>query len=174
MAETSETNFYKPEGGEAQSKKRVGAISWTASEYVDHQQGFWWFTALAVATAALAAGLYFWTHDYFAVGTTVVVGILVGVFAKRTPAKLNYELSAEGLKIEDKSYPFGLFKSFAVISEGQISSIELMPLKRFMPPISVFFETAKEDKIISVLENYLPMEERQLDTVERLSRRLRF
>lgn len=170
-----ETNWdYTPSGGKEKAPKNVGSVSWTASEYIDHQQGASWFLLLALVTVAIAAGLYFWTHDYFAVATTVILGILVGIFAKRTPAKLSYELSASGLKVEQKQYPFSQFKSFSVIEEGPISSIEFTPLKRLMPPISAFFETAEKDRIVSVLESYLPYEDRGLDRVERLSRRLHF
>jgi hypothetical protein len=43
-----------------------------------------------------------------------------------------------------------------------------------MPPISAYFAPKDEERITKILGNYLPYEERKLDNVERLSRRLRF
>jgi len=149
-------------------------ISWTASEYIDHKQGFSWYLLLALATVGLAAGFYLLTKDYFGAGAIVLIGLAVGIFAHRTPDQLAYVLNDDGLQIQDKSYDFGQFKSFTIIQEGPISSIEFLPLKRFMPPISIFFATKDQPKIVAVLQNHLPYEERQLDFVERLSRRLHF
>jgi len=175
MADEAETNWeYRPDEGEQKRARAGRPVSWTASEYIDHKQGAGWFTALMLATLILAAIVYLITKDYFATTIIVIVGILVGVFARRAPRELNYELSADGLKIEDKLYPLHGFKSFTIIEEGPVGSLEFMPLKRFMPPVSAYFELADQKKIVAVLQNYLPYEDRQLDGVERLSRRLRF
>lgn len=175
MAEENETNWeYKADDGGQRRARTARPVNWTASEYIDHKQGAGWFAALTLATIILAAIVYLVTKDYFATVVIVIVGIIVGVFARRTPRELKYELSADGLKIEDKLYPLHGFKSFTIIEEGPVGSLEFMPLKRFMPPVSAYFELADQKKIVAVLQNYLPYEDRQLDGVERLSRRLRF
>jgi len=150
------------------------AISWTASEYIDHQQGATWYLGLGVATIALATIFYLILKDYFSSVAVVVIGLAVGMFAHRTPQQLNYELSAEGLKIQDKDFGFNQFKSFAIMPGEQVGSIELEPIKRFMPPISVFFAAKDQEAIVGLLQEHLPYEERSLDTVERISRRLKF
>src|SRR5204862_6780281 len=100
--------------------------------------------------------------------------LIVAVFSVHKPKQVQYELSASGLKTGDKSYPLTTFKSYSIIREGAISSINLTPVKRFMPPISIYYEPADESKIASILGEHLPMTEGGLDTIERLSRRLRF
>ncbi len=174
MADETTNWDYHPDEGKQAGSSSTKSVSWEASEYIDHKQGPLWFLGLIVVTAALAVGVYFWLKDYFATGAIVAVGIIAGVFARHTPRRLKYTLSVEGLSIGDKNYPLSQFKSFSVIEEGPISSIELTPLKRYMPPVSAFFETADQNKILDVLEDYLPFEEKSADRVERLSRRLRF
>ncbi|HVX58723.1 MAG TPA: hypothetical protein VG964_03230 [Candidatus Saccharimonadales bacterium] len=170
-----DTNWeYKPGRGGEKHVRTGQPVSWTASEYIDHEQGLGWFTLLTLATAALAVVVYFLTKDYFATGVIVVVGLIVGVFARRKPRELKYELSADGLRIENRLYPLRIFKSYTIIQEGPIGNLEFMPLKRFMPPVSAYFELSDQKRIVAVLQNYLPYEERGLDNVERLSRRLRF
>jgi hypothetical protein len=49
-----------------------------------------------------------------------------------------------------------------------------MPLKRFMPPLSLYMDPADEEKIVDVLADYLPVEQREQDPIDKLMRRLRF
>ncbi len=178
MAE-QETSFdYKPDNQAATATDKTPndglSFSWTASEYIDHKQGFAWFVALAVATVLLAVGLWLLSGDYFGSGIIITLGVVVGIFARRSPRQLKYEVSGDGLKIEEKLYPFNLFKTFSVVQDGILTSIDLTPIKRFMPPVSAYFDPGDQDKILAVLEEHLPYEEKTLDRIESLTRRLRF
>jgi len=150
------------------------SVSWTATEYIDHKQGALWFVVLAVITAALSAAIYLLTKDYFGTAIVLILGLIVGVFAARTPKDLNYELSDDGLRVGQRLYPYDHFKSFAIIQDGALVSLDLLPIKRFMPPISTYFAPPDQTKIIGVLEAHLPYEERRLDAIEQLTRRLHF
>jgi len=156
-----------PSGGQA------GSVSWTAAEYIDHDHNFGWYLLLALATATLATGIYFLTKEYFAAGTIVVIGVIVGVFAVRKPRQVTYELTSRGLRVGDKQYDYHLFKSFAVIKDDGHHSLNLFPLKRFMPPVSAYFDPTHEKKIVNTLSDYLPYEERPADRLDRLSRQLK-
>jgi hypothetical protein len=59
------------------------------------------------------------------------------------------------------------------MQEGPLTSANLFPLKRFMPPVTAYFDPKDEEKITNVLGNYLPYEDRKMDGIDRLSRRLR-
>ena len=149
-------------------------FSWTASEYIDHNRGSSWYLLLAMATGALAAVIYLLTKEYFATGAIVAVGIIAGFYAHQKPKKITYELSETGLQIGEKSYDYSLFKSFALVKDGMLNSIQLLPLKKLMPPISAYYDAADEEKIADILGEHLPYEEAKLDRIERLSRRLKF
>lgn len=181
---------YKPDGQNKSDEPSLGArshrrepvvkskipdgVEWTASEYIEHNRGFAWYVALIVTTVALTALIYWVTKDYFAAAVAVATGIVVAVFALHTPREITYVLGRDGLQVGEKLYPFAHFKSFAVIREGGLSSVNLIPVKRFMPIITAYFEPDKEIQIVQSLGQYLPYEQRNLDGVERLSRRLRF
>lgn len=173
---------YKP-GGEnsvpaepvVPRPRQAGAVTWTASEYIEHEHGGGWYFGLTLATAALAAAAFFLSgRDYFAAGVIAVVGIIVGVAASRKPRVIQYELTDSGIQAGDKLYPYKNYKSFGLISEGSISSLSLQPLKRLAPPLAVYLPTRDSQKIVDALGQYLPYEERKPDSVDRLARRLRF
>lgn len=168
LSEAVDDELKKP------ARKGSGSISWQASEYIDHKQGASWFLALAAATIVIAGASYLITKDIFVVIILVLLGVSVGIFAHRTPQKLDFELSQDGLMIGKKSYPFSLFKSYSIIKDGALLSLNLSPIKRFMPPVSAYFDAADQEKINSILEDHLPYQNEELDFIERATRRLRF
>ena len=102
------------------------------------------------------------------------MGVALGAFAVRKPKQLQYELNDSGLRVGDKFYDYRAFKSFSVEREGNFNCLNLLPLKRFMPVLSIYYSAEDEEKIMDIIGTYLPFEEHKLDQIERLSRRLRF
>ena len=122
----------------------------------------------------LAALIYFATHDILGAIVILVIGLAFAVFGARKPMTIKYSLSEDGIHIGEKFYPYAAFKSFAIIEEGALDSIWLRPLKRFMQPVNIYYAPDDENTILDVLSNFLPLEAREPDLIERTARRLRF
>lgn len=149
-------------------------VSWTASEYVANPKNTNWYAMLAASTVALAVIVYLITSDKVSTVVIVMLGIIVGVFAARQPNVLEYRLDTAGLQMGPRFYPYNGFKTFSVVEEGAFNHISLLPLKRFMPPLSIHYAPEDEEKIINTLADYLPYEAHKRDIVESISRRVRF
>lgn len=149
-------------------------ISWTASEFIAYQKNKSWYI-LAVTGVILMAGLIFLvTKDTISTAVTLALGVLFIVFASRKPRVLNYEISDKGIRIGDKLHVFRTMKSFAVIEEGTIRSIDILPMQRFMPAISMYYDPKDEDVIISSLGKFLPQENREQPLIDKLMHKIRF
>ena len=151
-----------------------GNVTWTASEFIAHSKTPGWYGTLFAAALVIAALVWFFTKDIF---SSVIVVLALGVlaaYASRTPRELEYTVDEDGLTIGQKHYDYAAFKSFSIIPEGHFSSIELMPLKRFSPPITIYYDPADEDAIAGVLASHLPFEHHQRDAIDQLMRRIRF
>ncbi len=150
-------------------------ISWTASEYVAHEKGTGWYVGLAIVTAMVCGAVWLISSgDVFSVGVIVIVAILFGVLAGKHPRELPFCLDDQGLSIANKLYPYSIFKSFAVHDDGALSSINLMPLKRFMPDLSIYLPPDQKTKILDALSEHLPHDQRAEHIVDRLMKRARF
>lgn len=149
-------------------------VSWTASEFIEHGKDFTWYAYLVVATLALIFIVYLFTRDIISIVGVAIMATLFGLVAGRKPRVLTYTLDHEGLTIGETFHPYANFKSFSVNHEGAFSSITFLPLKRLSPPVSVYYAAEDEDRIAQVLTQYLPMEMRQADVVDKLTRRIRF
>ncbi len=152
----------------------VPEVHWTASEYIDHQKSVLWYVVLAVATIVVSGVIYLIGRDVLTVVAIVLVAISFGFFASRPPRTLDYAIERRGIVIGDKLYPYSILRTFSIQPEKGFSSLQLIPLKRFMPAISVYYPPDQEEKIINALSNYLPHEERKPDPIDRLMRHIRF
>ena len=173
MSEDKASFDYKSDS-DAESSNSRESISWTASEFIEHNRGKTWYLLLVVSTFGLAVLVYFLTKDMFGALIIVVLGMIVASIAHRKPRQIGYGLSSRGIVIGDKNYSYKEFKSFAIVRDGALTSLVLVPLKKFAAPISVFFDPDDEKKIISILGDHLPLEQRSADHIDSLSRKLRF
>lgn len=156
------------------TRSSQGAVEWSASEFVAHQKGAGWYLLLALATGAVAGLVLLVSGDWIATGVIIFAGILFGIVAARQPRVLQYRVDHDGLHVQDKLYHYGNFKSFAVIEEDAIHSVILMPMKRFMPAMSIYYAPEDEHKIVEALADYLPLQPAENDLIDRLLRKIRF
>jgi hypothetical protein len=152
----------------------VQDVVWTATEFILHPKGAEWYSGLAGATLVLTVIVYLLTTDTFSAGVVIFMAVLFGVYAARKPRMQQYGLDLSGLHVGHKTYSFHEFKSFSVSEESSIASIILMPLKRFMPPLTIYVSTEAEESVVSVLGQYLPLEPHKADVIDNLLRRIHF
>ncbi|HSX48350.1 MAG TPA: hypothetical protein VLF41_02515 [Candidatus Nanoarchaeia archaeon] len=148
-------------------------ISWQASEYIHHDKKTGWYLWLVVGVVSLV-GIGVYTQQWSAITVLAAMTAAVVVYARKAPRTLTYSLSDDGIDIEHKHYPFSQFRSFAVVSDVGWHTIDLDPIQRFMPRLTILFADDDLDKIVTVLSEKLPRSDRRPDAIERLSRYLKF
>jgi hypothetical protein len=149
-------------------------ISWTAAEFIVHKKGPGWFLTLAGVIVVVSVAVYLLTKDKISTATILICGILFGVYAVRRPRQLQYQLDDAGISIGQKFYSYEQFRSFSVVDDGAFSSILFMPLKRFAPLLTIYYDPADEEAIANLLTDCLPLEEHKLDLIDQFMRRIRF
>lgn len=158
-----------------QSSSSSGAsVSWTASEYIDHAKGPAWFAMVGIGIILLSVVVYFLLKDFVAPVLLALAGTTVAIFAGRKPQVIQYAIDDNGIHIGQRAYSYGDFKSFSLTEAGPLPAILLTPLKRFLPPITIFYDPNEEDKIVDALADYLPHEDKEPDLVDRFMGRIRF
>lgn len=156
------------------ARHTAAPVSWTASEYVAHDKNAGWYVLVVLAALGLGGLIYLFTREWVSPVVVVLLGIAFAAFGARKPQVLEYAIDDAGVRIGQKLYPYGLFRTFSVIEEGAVRSILLMPLQRFNLPINVYYDPADEEKIIDALSFHLPHEDRQLSAIDNLMRKIRF
>lgn len=156
------------------SEDPLEPITWTASEYIDHEKRASWFLAVAGIAGLMAGLIYLLTHDAINGIVIIVVAALFAVAGARRPQTLPYGLDAGGIHIGNKFYGYEQLRSFAVMQEDVFRSIQIFQFKRFTTPITLYFPPEQEEKIVHFLGSFLPNEIRAHDPIDRLMRKVRF
>jgi hypothetical protein len=149
-------------------------ITWTASEFIAHDKSAGWYGVLALVGVLLAGLVYLILRDIISTTVVLVCTVLFGVYAARKPRQIYYQLDDTGLSVGKRHFLYHEFRSFAVVDEGAFASIAFIPLKRFSPLLSIYFDPEDEDAIADVLADHLPVEPRELDLLERVLKTIRF
>ena len=149
-------------------------LDWTAAEFVAHDKSAGWYTVLGLAAVIAAIVIYILTKDRISTAIVIIAAVALGIFASRKPKEQLYGLNADGILIGRKAYGFQDFKTFAVAEDGAVASVVFMPLKRFMPPLTIYVPPELEDQVVGFLSAFLPLEQHKADAVDNLLRRIRF
>jgi len=164
---------------EIQGKKTAGGddriVAWSAPEYIHSKKsGFWVISIILAVFILIAISIYFqaWTF-------TILIG--VGIFAavvhmKSKPRNINYSLSSEELRINDRGYKLDTFKGFGIQedAEKKAFSIVLEPTKKLAGNVIIYFPEGSGEEIVDVLGGVLPMNDVRPDMLDRLLRMLHF
>lgn len=151
-----------------------GSITWTASEFVAHHKSSGWYLGLAVLAVVVSALVWLLTKDKVSAGVVLVGAVVFGAYAARQPRQLEYRLDQQGLSIGRRHFSYQEFRSFSLMPEGAFQSIAFVPLKRFAPLTTIYFDPSDQTKITALLSERLPYEERQKDAIDKLMWRIRF
>jgi hypothetical protein len=150
-------------------------ISWVAPEFIQHEQNLGWYLRLIAGAIVVGALIYLLTRDLITSGAIVVVGIILAFYTLRKPKNIQYTLERGSVRIGDKTFPYGAFRSFIAIDEGsKLTSVTFMPMRRFSPPVGMCIFQADEDTILDFLADRLPIENHKPDLVERMMERINF
>lgn len=149
-------------------------MSWQASEYMDHNKTSIWYVGLAVGALGLGVFLVLVLGEWLSAAVVVLMAVALGVYGNKKPRVLQYSLTETGVYIGDKFYSYEEFGGYAVVQGQGLETIELDPVRRFMPRLAIFFEPDHLDQIVGILDRFLPRQERAPDAIDRLSQKLKF
>jgi hypothetical protein len=148
-------------------------VRWQASEYIHQEKNALWFLIFGIVVLGLMALAILLMQAWTFAVLIAVMAVAVVVYARRPPRVLTYTLSAKGLYVGDRLYDMSEFKSFGVIHDGAEFSVMLIPVKRFLPGVTVYFPEALGEQIVDFLGARLPMQELHLDVIDKIVRKLR-
>ena len=148
------------------------ALSWEASEYIDHEKDILWFLGFSIVVL-IFLGVAVWVQAWTFVVLIIIMAIATIVYVRRPPRTMRYSLSETGLHIGPQFHPYHEYRAFGVVDDGSFYAIMLVSTKRFMPATLIYFAEQDGDRIVDTLSTHLPMEDLDLDLADVIIRRLR-
>ncbi|MCA9327488.1 hypothetical protein KDA14_03090 [Candidatus Saccharibacteria bacterium] len=143
---------------------------WTAQEYEHDERGLTWYFAYLFGSGLVGVIVYLLTKDVVsAVVVFIAAAGLIYVVARK-PREQTFVLDDGRLGIGKSVYALQTFKTFSVDEHGK--NIVLLPMKRFLPPITLYVGEEYRDTVAEYLSHYLPNEQHAPDAVDRLLRKI--
>jgi hypothetical protein len=169
--------LVEPEQNSEENQKPAAekkAVSWTGSEFIANHKDKKWFISFFGILALGVVIIFIVTTDYISAISIAIVGCLFAILANHKPRQLSYTIDNSGINIGRRFYPFEQFKYFSLAQEGAIGYINLMPLRRFMPDVSIYFPPEEEGNVISILSDHLPHHDGGERQIDKLAKKFRF
>ena len=167
-------DLYAGDNSQVASVLSSDSVTWTASEYLDHQKSMSWYLTASGAILCISALSFILMRELFSPIAVLVLGTLLMVIAARKPRTLTYTVDAHGIVVGSREYTYEDFLSFSIIQEGPVESIMLLPQKRWSPALNLYFAPEDGQKIFDILSSFLPLEERSKDGIDRFLHKIRF
>lgn len=126
-----------------------------------------------IGLVVLSVLVYLVTRDIVSTVAVLIGGVAFLYFATNKIASQQYALEGDVLYVGDKPYKLTDFKSFSIAQDAHPVSVVLAPLRRFMPPITLFVPDELVETVSSHLAALLPNEQHKVDAVDSLLHKLR-
>lgn len=149
-------------------------LSWEAPEFVYHPKSLLWhIVAISAVSILIIASLFM--KQWLAAFVFIILGFLIFRYAEVKPRSIEISLTNVGIKVGDVFYPYNKLKSFWLVYEPPIKTLNLEATKRFSPLITIQLEDTDPFLVKNILRDHLLEEpERTEDLIDRVSRFLRF
>jgi hypothetical protein len=151
-----------------------GEVRWSASEFIAHQKTMGWYLILIMVTIIVSGIVFLLTRQYISAGVIIVLAITFGVYGSVAPRSLDYSVDSQGITVDKKHYSYELFKLVQRLEGGVVPSITFIPVKRFAVPLTIYLSPEQEAQILDIVSDFLPIEIKQVEAIDRLVSRLRF
>ncbi len=137
-----------------------GRILWSGYEFEYKEKTADWFWAVSIIVISIAVIAYIYDNTIFAM-FILLAGATSLSIARRPPQLFDYELTKDGLLINNKLYPHIDFKSFWILESKYHAPRLLLRTSRLINPILVIsIETDYVDAatVRDFLLDYIPEE----------------
>ncbi len=145
-------------------------IQWQAPEYIHRYKSPLWYGAFIVVVGLLVAAAVFLMQSWTFAILIPVMAFALFAYSARPPHMINYALSEKGLYINDTLHGFAEFKAFGILRDTSQFSLELIPVRRFRPSLSVYFGEENGETIVDILGTRLPMQDIKPDAFDKIVR----
>lgn len=149
-------------------------ITWSAPEYEQTKKSSEWFWALGILILALAVAAFLLKNILF-VGFILLAGFTIALYAAKRPRVIEFSVSARGIQVDDRVYPYESLKSFWInYKPPRKKEVEVISKKVFMSRLILPLGEADPNEIRGILGRVLKEEEPKDSITDIVAERLGF
>jgi len=149
-------------------------IGWETPEFVQYQRSRKWFL-VAILVFAILVIFALITKQWLMAAVIIVSGVVIFMFTQQKPKTVPFAISHAGITFGNRFYPYSEIKSFWIVYEPRVKTINFEMTRRLSTIITVQLLEQDPLPIRKFLKKYIPEEKsRGEEFSDRISRLLRF
>lgn len=149
-------------------------VSWTSDGEGLMARAQAWRVRMSVLSVIVGILVFFITGgDWVSSIVIAFAGIAFGFLGSRKPQSVAYQLDHDSIVVGRRQYELDDFRAFSLIENNISASIELLPLHRFAPMLSVQLDRRVQDQVLGILSAQLPFEEHHEDMFDQLLKKIK-
>lgn len=148
-------------------------LSWEAPEFVHHVRDIkWYLLAFLVVFSLLGYSIY--SKDWFFILVLVLVIFGVSSYLKTAPKIRKYAVTRLGIFIDKNFFSYDELNSFWIIFNEKIKILNILPNKKYIPPLTILLEDQDPMTIKNILKKFILQEEKRSENFfEKMTRLLK-
>jgi hypothetical protein len=131
-------------------------ISWKASEFKHYPKTTGWYLALVCITLLVMAFFIIVESDIFAAISLGIIAILIIIFSRQLPMRVEIELNTKGVKFGSLFYPYKQLKYFWVVHNPRHQTVNLETTAMVNSMVILELDGQDPDVVRDYLLKYLP------------------
>lgn len=153
---------------EYMATRAIQTIEWQAAEHHHVEKGNDWYWALGIIAAVCAILAVIFGNILFAI-VIALAAVLMAVVSMREPAVIPFAITARGVRIDDRLYPYATLESFCIDEDAPHGPQLLLKSQAALRPLLVIpLPEEAVEEIDDILAERLPEEHMEESLAHRL------
>lgn len=151
------------------------SLSWQAWEFKHYPKNPGWYVTLISISIIVIAFFILVESDIFAAVSLGIITILIILFSRQKPRKVQVELNARGLKFDTLLYPYKQLKYFWVVDNDRHKTICFHTTAYINNTVIIELEDQNPETVRLFLLKHLPEHHETEETsVQRIMHKFKF
>lgn len=140
------------------TQEQIKSITWEAPEHHHFEKSPEWYVAIAIVALAGVIAAFLIGNILFGV-VVILSGVVLAISSMRAPVTIPYAVTARGVRIDDRLYPYTSLESFYIDEDDPKGPQLLLRSEHLFSPLVVLPIPEDEiDDIEDILASRLPEE----------------
>ena len=149
-------------------------ISWEAPEYAYSKKSPDWYWAVGIFTIGFFVVALVFNNFLFGI-FMLLGGFTIALYGARQPRVVRFTISAEGIRIENRVYPYESLKSFWIFYHPpQVKELSVESQKLIMPQIKIPLGDTNPAEVRAYLQQFISERQQEESLIDTMTRFLGF
>ena len=157
------------------SNQNQNSISWEAWEFKHYPKSLGWYVTLVSVCILLIGFFIIVESDIFAAVCLGIITILIIIFSRQLPQKVDIKLTEKGLHFGNLFYPYKQIKHFWVVNNERHKTVNLYTSALINNVVILELENQDPEEVRDFLIKYIPEHHQSEETpAQKVMHRFKF